>query len=96
MPEAQATPEMAAARWLAGGNDEQIHIGAHGNDTISGSGSSSNAVFFDSQAYGTGSGITIATAANGVTTVSFADTGQHFTISGIQTLNFSDGHVVHL
>ncbi len=81
---------------VAGGNNEQIHIGAHGSDTISGSSSSSNAVFFDSQAYGTGSGITIATGSNGVTTVSFADTGQHFTISGIQTLNFSDGHVVHL
>ena len=88
---------------MAGGNNEQIHIGAHGSDTVTGSGSG-DAVFFDSQAYGTGSGITIATGGDGVTTVSFADTGQHFTISGIQTLTFSDGytltfsagHFVHL
>ena len=49
-----------------------------------------------SEKYGTGFGITINTAANGVTTVKFDDTGQHFKISGIQTLTFSDGHVVHL
>ena len=80
---------------MAGGNNEQIHIGAHGSDTISGSGSG-DAVFFDHEKYGTGVGITINTAANGVTTVKFDDTGQHFKISGIQTLTFSDGHVVHL
>ena len=80
---------------VAGGNNEQIHIGAHGSDTITGSGSG-DAVFFDSEKYGTGFGITINTAANGVTTVKFDDTGQHFKISGIQTLTFSDGHVVHL
>ena len=80
---------------VGGGNDDQFYIGAHGNDTITGTGGG-DAVFFESQAYGTGAGITIATASSGVTTVSFASTGQNFTISGIQTLNFSDGHVVHL
>ena len=80
---------------VAGGNNEQIHIGAHGSDTITGAGSG-DAVFFDSQAYGTGAGITITTHADGVTNVSFSNTGQHFQVSGIQTLTFSDGHVVHL
>ena len=80
---------------VGGGSNDQFYIGAHGNDTITGTGSG-DAVFFESQAYGTGAGITIATASSGVTTVSFASTGQNFTISGIQTLNFSDGHVVHL
>ena len=47
---------------LAGGNNEQIHIGAHGSDTVTGSGSG-DMVFFDSQAYGTGAGITISTRA---------------------------------
>ena len=45
---------------------------------------------------GTGAGITISTAHSGVTTVNFADTGQSFRISGVQSLTFSDGHVVHL
>ena len=80
---------------LAGGNNEQVHIGAHGSDTVTGSGSG-DMVFFDSQAYGTGAGITISTNGAGVTSVSFADTGQHFKISGVQTLTFSDGHIVHL
>ena len=85
-------------KWHAGGRRQQRADPYRGpwqryDQRLDGSG---NAVFFDSQAYGTGSGITIATGTNGVTTVSFADTGQHFTISGIQTLNFSDGHVVHL
>jgi len=80
---------------VAGGNDEQVHIGRHGNDTIIGSGSG-DAVYFDDQAYGHGQGITISTNHAGVTTVSFADTGQHFKVSGVQTLNFSDGHVIHL
>ena len=90
---------------VAGGNNDQIDIGAYGNDTVIGSGSgwgwgwgsgNGDDVLFVSQAYGTGSGITINTAHDGVTTVSFADIGQHFSISGIQTLTFSDGHVVHL
>ncbi len=80
---------------VAGGNNEQVHIGAHRSDTVTGSGSG-DMVFFDSQAYGTGSGITISTNGAGVTTVSFADTGQHFKISGVQTLTFSDGHVIQL
>jgi hypothetical protein len=80
---------------VAGGNDEQVHIGRHGNDTIVGSGSG-DAVFFDDQAYNHGQGVTISTNHAGVTTVSFADTGQHFKVSGVQTLNFSDGHVIHL
>jgi len=79
---------------VAGGNNEQIHIGAHGNDSITGF--TNDTVFFDSQAYGTGAGIAISTNAAGVTTVNFAD-GQHFKISGgVTTLTFSDGHVVHL
>ena len=90
---------------VAGGNNDQIDIGAYGNDTVIGSGAGAgwgwgsgngDDVLFVSQAYGNGSGISINTAHDGVTTVSFADTGQHFSISGIQTLTFSDGHVVHL
>ena len=71
---------------VGGGSNDQFFIGAHGNDTITGTGSG-DAAFFESQAYGTGAGITIATASSGVTKVSFASTGQNFTISGIQTLN---------
>ncbi len=80
---------------VAGGSNEQVHIGAHGSDKIIGF--RNDTVFFDSQAYGTGSGITISTNAAGVTTVSFADTGQQFKISGgVTTLTFAGGHVVPL
>ncbi len=79
---------------LAGGDHAQFHIGAHGSDTITGSGSGDK-VFFDSQAYGSGSGISITTHGS-VTTVQFTDTSQSFKIQGVSTLQFSDGHVIHI
>ena len=80
---------------LGGGSNDQFHIGAHGNDTIIGAGAG-DGVVFDNQAYHNGAGITITTENSGVTTVNFAATGQNFTIIGVQTLTFSDGHVIHL
>ena len=80
---------------LGGGNNDRFYIGAHGNDTIIGAGAG-DAVVFKNQAYDQGAGITIATESSGITTVNFAATGQNFTIIGVQTLTFSDGHVVHL
>ena len=80
---------------LGGGNSDTFHIGAHGNDTIIGAGAG-DAVVFDNQAYHRGAGITITTESSGVTTVSFAATGQNFTIIGVQTLTFSDGVHIHL
>jgi len=79
---------------LAGGDHAQFHIGAHGSDTITGSGSGDK-VFFDSQAYGSGSGVSITTHGS-VTTVQFTDTSQSFKIQGVSTLQFSDGHVIHI
>ena len=79
---------------LAGGDNAQFHIGAYGNDTIIGS-NSGDTVFFDSQAYGTGSGVSVSTHGS-VTTVQFTDTNQSFKIQGVSTLQFSDGHVIHI
>ena len=72
----------------------KYHIGASGSDTISG-GSNGGTIFFDAQAYGTGSGISIATQ-NSVTTVQFTDTQQSFQIFDVARLHFSDGQVVHI
>ena len=80
---------------LGGGSNDQFHIGAHGNDTIIGAGAGAGVVF-DNQAYHNGAGITITPQNGGVTTVNFTATGQNFTILGVQTLTFSDGHVIHL
>ena len=46
---------------VAGGNNEQIHIGAHGSDTITGSSAAAMRCSSTSQDYGTGAGITIST-----------------------------------
>ena len=77
---------------LAGGDHAQFHIGAHGSDTITGSGRG-DTVFFDSQAYGSGSGISIFFF-DSVTTVYFTETSQSFKIQGVSTLQFSDGRVI--
>lgn len=77
---------------VGGGNNDHFIIGNHGSDTITGSGSGDN-VLFEHQHFSSAS---ISTAHDGVTTVSFSDTGQQFRITGVQTLTFADGHVVHL
>lgn len=79
---------------FGGSYNTQYHIGAHGSDTINGGGSDGT-VFFDAQAYGSGSGISITTHGS-VTTVQFSDTDQRIRIDGVTTLQFSDGHVVHI
>ena len=86
---------MAAVYCSVAAAATQFYIGAHGNDTIIGAGAG-DGVVFQNQAYHNGAGITITTEASGVTTVNFAATGQNFSIIGVQTLTFSDGHVVHL
>jgi hypothetical protein len=67
-------------------------VGDRGSDTIIGSGSR-DTVFLEDQHFGN---TAISTSRSGTTTVSFADSGQHFRISGVQTLTFAHGHVVHL
>jgi hypothetical protein len=79
---------------VGGGSDEHFFIGDQGNDTIHGSGSG-DTVHFTQQDGGPGHGVSI-TSHSGITTVSFAESGQQFTISGVQTLVFANGHVVHL
>jgi hypothetical protein len=78
-----------------GDGENTITLQDHGNDTIVGSGGG-DTVDFSQQDYHHGHGISISTSHAGITTVSFADTGQDFRISGVQTLTFAHGHVVHL
>ena len=52
-------------------------------------------VYFDSQAYGSGSGISITTCGS-VTTVEFDRHWTGFSIQGVSMLKFSDGHVIHI
>jgi hypothetical protein len=80
---------------VGGGSHEHFHIGDHGNDTIVGSGSG-DTVHFTQQDGGPGHGVSISTSHSGVTTVSFAESGQQFRITGVETLTFANGHVVHL
>jgi hypothetical protein len=87
---ALAVPAMVAGRLLAATTPSSIS--AHGSDTITGSGRG-DTVFFDSQAYGSGSGISIFYF-DSVTTVYFTETSQSFKIQGVSTLQFSDGHVI--
>ena len=50
---------------------------------------------YNSQAYGSGSGISITTHGS-VTSVQFSDTSQSFKNQGVSTLQFRYGHVVHI
>jgi hypothetical protein len=72
---------------LVGGKENDLfELGRHGNDAISGGGGDNTVKFDDSLANASIS------SKGGVTTVQFSDTHQTITLSGIQTLEFTDPH----
>jgi Ca2+-binding RTX toxin-like protein len=74
---------------LGGAGNDVFVVGGLGSDTIDG-GAGNNTIYFGSHA--NDSNVTIsAPDANGVTTITFADTNQTFKVNNVTTIHFSDG-----
>ena len=72
---------------IGSGGNELFQIGNAGSDTIDAAGGNNTVSFLD---HPLNSDVSTATVGS-VTTVSFSDTDQSFTISGVQTLHFQGG-----